>query len=464
MAQIRLLLPLLLVFVAGCAIQPPPQPAASQMCAFLSYDLAVEQPPNFGDVTTERRTLGDVLNEALFRTPQADAAPPSESMLFLSGGSLHGAFGAGFLDQWKRLSTPQHLPDFKVVTGISTGAILSTFAFVDMPERAVEGYTIESESDLLKPFGAVKKGEPATSSYIALLRKGALADLAPLRDRLHGFIDDAMLRKVAGEGTRGRKLLIGVVDVDTGQAVVLDLTDMARQYVAAADAVRAGTARADATDPERKRDCYVEGILASSSAPLAALPVFIDNRMYVDGGARFGVFSDEIGDEIERNGDSSAKPTIYVLINGDQEIAGRCGKADPAHCRHGDPAGNVLGAHAGWTFPQLAVRSERILTNQVYRFSSSAIAVRAKERGMVVREIKIDADMMEHRFPRAPAGSSAAGSRSCAEWRTFDRDSAANPLQFFPNYMRCLIDYGRFQAARKLPQWQEEDRPDPFGG
>jgi hypothetical protein len=437
---------LLLVFfpllATGCAIKTIP--ATGQLCEFLSYDLAVARPPGVGDEANTRATFGDLIGKALFGQPHADAAAPGGSMLFLSGGSLHGAFGAGFLAGWKQSSPSGHLPDFTVVTGISTGAILSTFAFVDDPERAVQGYTIENESELLKPFGGVKDGNPTASSYLALVQRGALADLAPLRERLRSFFDDTTLRKVAAGGANGRKLLIGVVDVDTGQAVVLDLTDMARQYV-------------DATDEAArtvKRNCYVEGVVASSSAPLAALPVFIDNRMYIDGGARFGMFSDEVGAVIQKPNDSP-KPVIYLLINGDQEIAAQCGKADPTNCPGGsDPAGNIRGPHEKWSFPKLALRSEGILTNQVYRFSAKQIYEEAVSKQIRFRPpIQIEGDMPDHRFPR----TGAPDSKTCTEWRALDR-AQGDPLQFYPHYMRCVIDYGQSRVPGEIRKWDQQDR------
>lgn len=426
------------ILAAGCAITP--QPAVTHLCAFKSFELTVEQPPNSGGA--RRDSFGQLLGRSLFTDTASERTDVDPSMLFLSGGSLHGAFGAGFLADWKAANGGR-LPAFKVVTGISTGAILATFAFVDTPERAVDGYTIERESELLLPFGEVKNGEPATSAYAQLLRKGALADLAPLRARLRAFIDEPMLRRVHEEAQRGRQLLIGVVDVDTGQAVILDLADMARQAVEAPDAA----SRA------RKHDCYVEAILASSSAPLAALPVFIDNRMYVDGGMRFGMFTDELGAEIDR-ARGTAKPAIYLLINGDQATSTRCGKKDPANCPGGaDPPANVDGAHADWSFPDLALRSQSILANQVYRFSASAVAQSAQRRGLAFRLIKIEPDLGAHRSPREN-GTPLPGAQSCADWRKQDR-AEGDPLQFYPRYMRCVIDYGRSRVPIERQKWAQ---------
>lgn len=448
-----LLLVLFPWLLASCAIKP--QHAISQLCAFQRYDLTVPNPTGVGDAEDGRLTFKSIMSQKVFGRPHGDAATPSGSMLFLSGGSLNGAFGAGFLAGWKKRSG--NLPEFTVVTGVSTGAILSTFAFIDEPERAVQGYTIESESDLLKPFGRVKNGNPTASSYLALVRRGAVADLAPTRERLRSFIDDATLRKVANGEAAGRKLLIGVVDVDTGQAVVLDLTEMAKQYVDAPD---------EATRMV-KRNCYAEGILASSSVPLSALPVFIDNRMYVDGGARFGMFSDVIDEQVaglpDANSltDPATKPVIYLLINGDQEIGKRCGKADPANCPGGDdPTGNITGAHAKWSFPELALRSEKILTNQVYRFSAERIQHEADAKKIRFRRpIKIEtAGMLDHPFPRVSEDSDtpAPGSKTCSEWRALDR-AQGDPLQFYPNYMRCLIDYGGSRVEIEFQEWAKQD-------
>ena len=49
------------------------------------------------------------------------------SMLALSGGGEHGAFGAGLLCGW---SESGYRPTFDIVTGVSTGALMSPFAFL----------------------------------------------------------------------------------------------------------------------------------------------------------------------------------------------------------------------------------------------------------------------------------------------------------------------------------------------
>src|SRR5262249_31968231 len=149
-------------------------------------------------------------------------------------GSLNGAFGAGFLDEWKKKRGS--LPEFAVVTGISTGAILATFAFVDRPQDAVHGYTIAREDELLRPYSKSGGGKIDITSAGTLLRKGAIADLEPLNARLHEALDDDMLAAVQSAGERGRRLYVGAVDADRGEAVAFDLTDMAAKWFAASGA------------------------------------------------------------------------------------------------------------------------------------------------------------------------------------------------------------------------------------
>jgi hypothetical protein len=52
---------------------------------------------------------------------------PKAAYLAISGGGANGAFGAGFLNGWTAAGTR---PEFKVVTGISTGALIAPFAFL----------------------------------------------------------------------------------------------------------------------------------------------------------------------------------------------------------------------------------------------------------------------------------------------------------------------------------------------
>jgi hypothetical protein len=94
--------------------------------------------------------------------------PPS-AYLAISGGAENGAFGAGFLNGWTAAGTR---PSFKLVTGISTGALIAPFAFLG-PSRDPalrEIYTTISAKNVISP-----------RNYVSALLEDALATTGPLR-------------------------------------------------------------------------------------------------------------------------------------------------------------------------------------------------------------------------------------------------------------------------------------------
>ena len=478
----------IVLMVPACAIRAPNQPV--NQCAFKSYSLDVDQP----DDTLLQPDGSPFVAGPSGRAPVERNPVPTRQIasqvLILSGGSEHGAFGAGFLDEWRQNRADRRLPEFDQVTGVSTGAILATFAFVgdEATARAVRGYRITRESDLLHPFVAVKNGQPTTLSYINLLRKGALADLGPLSALLHrdGVIDDGLLEQVYArgyrEGRQVRHLLVGVVDVDTGRARALDLTDMARQYHELA-----------AADPRKavKRDCYIDAIVASSSAPLAARPVFIDNREYIDGGARFGMFyldtsSNDPDDyrarplamgqnAAEFDATMRALGTVYIIVNGDQHVVYQCGEAAQTDCtpaeadRYARPSTHP-GQHKDWKFLDLALRSEDILTNQVYRFSAAYAQGKSAQSDHEAikfariiswgKRDRLDAfNPFDHRdvLRAVDPFLDLDPHKTCNDWRDYDRKTT-DPLQFYPYEMHCTIEYGRYMYLIGKASWDAAPR------
>lgn len=426
------------VLLGGCAIKP----TESLTCGFRILPVEVEQPampPS--DSALRPASFGDLIGAAV--TPRTGVDAAQRSLLFMSGGGQHGAFGAGLLAGWAALRPSQKLPAFDVVTGVSTGAILSTSAFLNDPAAIARAYQIKSESELLTPYGKVVNGKLTTGSYLSLLRKGAVADLGPLRDKLHEFISAETLRDVARTGDR-RQLLVGAVDVDAGKAVAFDLKAMAKRFLATGD--------------ERARDCYIEAIVASASQPLAARPVFIDNRMYVDGGLRYGVFAQSIGEGMRRaadagraareggrDGPAPLAPDIYLIINGTQESRPDCDETEPGCAQMGDPTLPLAGAHGKWSFPALALRTTDIMANQIYRFSAADIATQnllaypeAKGRNFHFARIMPDMPAFSHTLD--------GQARTCAQWRESDVRER-RPVQFHPRYMACVVAYGRARAG-----------------
>ncbi len=56
-------------------------------------------------------------------------------ILVLSGGGAFGAFGAGFLKGWGKVTKTNYTrPQFDSISGISTGSLIAPFAFIGTPE------------------------------------------------------------------------------------------------------------------------------------------------------------------------------------------------------------------------------------------------------------------------------------------------------------------------------------------
>jgi predicted acylesterase/phospholipase RssA len=222
--------------------------------------------------------------------------------LALSGGGANGAFGAGFLHGW---STTGSRPVFKIVTGVSTGALMAPFAFLGPSyDRALhEFYTTTTTRDIFD-IGSI------LSILISLLRGDSLADIGPLAALIARHVDAEFLRKVADAHNRGRRLYIGTVDLDSQQFVVWNM------------GLIAASGRPQALDLFRKV------MFASASVPIAFAPVFFEveaggeryDEMQVDGAVAAtvflhgGVFRPSL--IRERAGLGAGREDIFVIHNG----------------------------------------------------------------------------------------------------------------------------------------------------
>lgn len=193
---------------------------------------------------------------------------PPAYFLAVSGGGDNGAYGAGFLNGWSASGTR---PEFKVVTGISTGALIAPFAFLgpkyDYVLRRV--YTETSQKDIFKKHGIVKG-----------IFGDAMADTRPLANVISSYVNRALLDEIAAEYAKGRVLLVGTANLDSLEPVIWNMTAIAASQ-----------------DPNATK-LFANVLLASASIPGAFPPVMIDvnvggtqyQEMHVDGGTMTQVF------------------------------------------------------------------------------------------------------------------------------------------------------------------------------
>jgi hypothetical protein len=102
------------------------------------------------------------------------------AMLVLSGGGSAGAFGAGFLPGWSKAGTR---PDFKVVTGVSTGSLQATFAFLGS----------EYDDDLTRVFQYGTDEIYRRRGLVGAVLGDSAWDSTPLKELIDRHIDEALL-------------------------------------------------------------------------------------------------------------------------------------------------------------------------------------------------------------------------------------------------------------------------------
>ena len=221
------------------------------------------------DATDVREFERDFLasNEAEKKFLGVDELPPN-SFLAISGGGDNGAFGAGLLNGWTKAGTR---PEFKLVTGVSTGALIAPFAFLGpaYDERLKALYTGISMRDVAEE-----------RSLLSVLYNDALADNAPLRKLVKKSVTQEMVDAIAAEHDKGRVLLVATTNLDVRRPVIWNITEIA------------------ATRLPGALDLVHKILIASAAIPGTFPPVMIDveaggrryQEMHVDGGTASQVF------------------------------------------------------------------------------------------------------------------------------------------------------------------------------
>ena len=189
---------------------------------------------------------------------------PPANYLAVSGGGDNGAFGSGLLNGWTELGTRP--PQFKGVTGVSTGALIAPFAFLgsdyDGPLREV--YTTMTPEKIYRFRG-----------LSAAVFNDSMADTTPLSEVIAKYANQSLLDAIAAEYQKGRLLMIGTTDLDAQRPVIWNIGAIA------------ASGKPGALELVRKI------LRASAAVPGVFQPVMIDveldgrqyQELHVDGGA-----------------------------------------------------------------------------------------------------------------------------------------------------------------------------------
>ncbi len=220
---------------------------------------------------------------------------PPANFLAISGGGDEGAFGAGLLVGWTETGMR---PEFKLVTGVSTGALIAPFAFLGAAydEQLRQVYTRISAKDIY-----LKR------DITAVFFDDALLDSAPMFGFISRHVNNEMLAAIAREYEKGRLLFVGTTNLDVRRPVIWNIGAIA------------ASGQPGALELVRKI------LLASAAVPAAFPPVMIDvkvgskqyQEMHVDGGAiaQLFLYPPELGRRI-KDADLRRERRAFIIRNG----------------------------------------------------------------------------------------------------------------------------------------------------
>jgi predicted acylesterase/phospholipase RssA len=329
-------------------------------------------------------------------------------VLMLSGGGQWGAYGAGFLAE---LRQRQPLPDPRLVTGISTGALQSIFVSIGNDaayRQLLEAYAPAKESDVVDRGG-----------FLRVLFKGSMAGLGPLQLSIEralcpdAIIDDPSkpcaldaLRAMQGPGGRQTKaVLIGFTEAASGDFKYVDVVDLAQL-------------------PRRTaRSCITGAALASAAMPVDFEQVQINGVTYYDGGTRASVFEAHIAESARR-----VTLAAEAAPMGDARRPGGAPPLLPIYVVRNGPTTALPAPDVNTDSSPLtaAMRAEAILVNQLEVTSIAVIRIA---------------------HPTGPLNMTSADG-----WDT--QAKCVKPgggVMFAPEFMACLTRYGRARAAAAQP-------------
>ena len=224
-----------------------------------------------------------------------NAALPSQPgpWIALSSGGADGAFGAGLING---LTESGKRPDYSVVTGVSTGALMAPFVFAGpkYDDALRDAYTKISAADIFEIGGT---GESFLDSW-------------PLKDLIAKQITPDVLADIAAAHNSGRRLFVVTTDIDAERSVVWNMGAIAAHA-------------SNKTGGDAALKLFRSVLLASSAIPGGFPPVLIDveangkhfQEMHVDGGVG-GQFFVAPPAALAATGDYRLPATqLYLVIN-----------------------------------------------------------------------------------------------------------------------------------------------------
>lgn len=230
-------------------------------------------------------------------TPLTNAREQEQGLVWLalSGGAEDGAYGAGVLNGWSVAGTR---PEFTVVSGVSTGALIGLLAFLgpQYDSQLASVYTQTARDDIYRSKGR------------AAVLGSSILDETPFRMRVAEIVDTKLLAEVAREHAKGRRFLVVTTNLDAQRGTVWDMGAIA------------------ASGHPASLKLFRDVLIASASPPGLFSPTYIDveangrrfQEMHVDGAIGDPVFSPADVLVLTRGmaaPETQIKRALYILVN-----------------------------------------------------------------------------------------------------------------------------------------------------
>lgn len=244
-----------LAVAVGCAGRP----IATPTLADLQHDWKNRSQPNDDAYPNPDETIVRGLAESLGADPgpvPKQAAPVGKplNVMVLSGGGKYGAFSSGVLAGWSANGTR---PQFDVVTGISSGAIMSVAVFLGPQYDASleRNFTTLKSRDLFR-----------VQPFRGLLFHNALATAKPLEQIIEREITERELAGLRQAHAAGRRLFVATNNLMTHRQTIWDLTAIA------------ASGRPDSTELVRK--VILAACSAAAFTPAVEFDVTVNGKCY----------------------------------------------------------------------------------------------------------------------------------------------------------------------------------------
>lgn len=311
------------------SVVPSPSHLFSAVAAAMSLGLvgcgSIERPDLLGAVGAEQSGPLDSLrfastdratflrwNDSWMKQREARQLD-GITVLALSGGGANGAYGAGLLVGWTAAGTR---PQFDLVTGVSTGALIAPLAFLgsDWDDKLSAAYHDPQLRQL-------------TQGRLGALARPSLYSSKPLAQIIARYIDETTLAAVAREDEKGRRLVVATTDLDKQESILWDLGAIARSARQPDDHGKAVT-------------LFRQVLLASASIPGVFPPALIRSgqhgehvEMHVDGGVAAPFFVVPEAMNFWSPSGPNRPKHFYIVVNG---------PLNPTFARTGGGFGSII--------------------------------------------------------------------------------------------------------------------------